>query len=84
MIERRILLLRVAEKSYSDMLYRGFCEYEQLKIFMEMNLDYITEFFERPFTKYKKLLTELQNNMIAEDDDDNGGLIRENIQEICT
>ena len=58
-IERRILLLRVAEKSNSDLLYRGFCEYEQLKIFMENDLDYITEFFERPFTKYKKLLSDL-------------------------
>ena len=53
------MLLRVAEKSNSDLLYRGFCEYEQLKIFIEMNLDYINEFFQKPFTKYEKLLKDL-------------------------
>ena len=82
-IERRILLLKIAERSYKDPLYRGFCEYEQLKIFIDMNLDYITEFFQRPFSRYQKFLAELQEKMQADDDDDdNAGLILENVQQM--
>ena len=40
-IERRIILLKIAER-HQDLLYRGFCQYEQLKMFMRMNLDYIS------------------------------------------
>ena len=37
---------------------------------MNMNLEYISEFFERPFEKYKKLLLQIQQKMQADDDDD--------------
>ena len=55
-IERRILLLKIAERN-QDLLYRGFCEYEQLKIFMNMNLDYVSNIFSVPLRKYIKLLS---------------------------
>ena len=57
-IERRILLLKISERN-QDLLYRGFCQYEQLKIFMSMNLDYITQIFSNPLEKYKRLLTQI-------------------------
>ena len=75
-IERRVLLLRVAERN-QDLLYRGFCEYEQLKIFMDMNLDYINPIFSMPLSKYKRLLGQIQAKMQAADDDDSTGLILE-------
>lgn len=75
-VERRILLLKIAERN-QDLLYRGFCEYEQLKIFMHMNLDYISAIFSNPLEKYKRLLLQIQAKMQADDDDDNAGLIVE-------
>lgn len=82
-IERRILLHKISERN-QDLLYRGFCQYEQLKIFMHMNLDYITQIFSNPLEKYKRLLEQISQKMQADDDDDddNCGLIEDNLQAI--
>ena len=39
MIERRMILVIKAQQ-FTDPMYKAFCEYEQLKIFIRMNLDY--------------------------------------------
>lgn len=82
LIERRIILLKIAEKRHHP-LYKGFCMYEQLKIFMNMNLDYIIQIFSKPLTTYKAYLEELQGKMIADDEDEDAGLIFENVQNIA-
>lgn len=79
-IERRILMLKIAERNYSKhLLYVGFCEYEQLKVFIRMDLDYISEFFSEPFNRYKKRLKEISDKMIPDDSDSDDNFIQDNL-----
>ena len=65
--ERRILLV-VRAQELQDPLYEAFCEYEQLKIFLRMNLSYGKTLFKKPFEDYKKLLKRLKSRMVSPDD----------------
>ena len=36
----------------SDILYKGFCMYEQQRIFVNMQLDYDRQIFDKPFRDF--------------------------------
>ena len=63
-IEHRMILVRYADQR-DDLLYKAFVRYEQLKIFMEKNLDYLREIFTTPMYDFKKHLRIIQERMLA-------------------
>ena len=63
--ERRMLLVLRA-RALRDPLYEAYCEYEQLKIFLKLNLAYVESLFKKPFDDYDKLLRRLKQKMLSE------------------
>ena len=50
------MILVIKAHKYTDPLYKAFCEYEQLKIFIRMNLNYESKLMKSPFDEYMKTL----------------------------
>ena len=63
--ERRMLLV-IRARALKDPLYEAYCEYEQLKIFLKLNLAYVESLFKKPFDDYEKLLRRLKSKMLSE------------------
>ena len=59
------MLLLVRAKEMNDPLYSAFCEYEQLKYFIRMNLVYGRELFIDPFNTLTNLLKDMRKKMLT-------------------
>ena len=68
-LERKMILVQVAEK-YKDALYTAFAKYEELKTFIDLDLDYSDLIFVRRKDKLKRALRGLQDRLVAPPDDD--------------
>ena len=60
------MLLVLRARALKDPLYEAYCEYEQLKIFLKLNLAYVESLFKKPFDEYDKLLRRLKQKMLSE------------------